>query len=94
MLLTVKKQVEETVEFKTPAYYKDEYGAHYFINESGQLITVRNRMVCLWEPSQGEFYIRDIEKVVTKGTTCEREEFEKAYTEAISLFESATTVQL
>lgn len=37
MLLTVKKQIEETVEVKTTAYYRSMTG-HNFINETGELI--------------------------------------------------------
>jgi hypothetical protein len=87
MLLTIKKQIEETVEFKTPAYYKDVCG-HYFINESGQLVTVRDRLVTVWEPEQC-YYQSNIEQVLNEGKPCERAEFDSAYNAAIQKIQSA-----
>lgn len=80
MLLTVNKQIEETLEVKTPCYYKSLSGYHH-INESGQLITVRDRIIFMWEPSQGRFYTEEVEKMVRDGESCTRQEFEKAYAE-------------
>lgn len=87
MLLTVKKQVEETVELKTPAYYKDICG-HYFINEAGQLVTVRDRLVTIWEPEQC-YYQSNIAQILNDGKPCERAEFDAAYAEALQKIQAA-----
>lgn len=94
MLLKVKKQIEETVEFKTPAYYKDFIGNHHYVNEEGQITTVRTKMVSMWEPSDGRHYTEEIEALLTRGEPCTKEEFDKAYIEVMMKFENATTVQL
>lgn len=87
MLLTVKKQIEETVEFKTPAYYKDICG-HYFINESGQLVTVRDRLVTVWEPEQ-MYYQSNIEQIMNDGEPCDRSEFDAAYNAVMQKIQAA-----
>jgi hypothetical protein len=80
MLIEVQKKVTETVEFKTPAYYKTALG-HAYINEAGQLVSVRNRMIFMWEPSEGKFYAEDIEDLMRNGTPCTKEEYDKAFAE-------------
>lgn len=87
MLLKVKKQVEETLEFKTPAYYKDVCG-HHFINEAEQLITVRDRLVTIWEPTQS-YYQSNIEQILSDGKPCDRAEFDAAYNAAMQKIQSA-----
>lgn len=87
MLLTIKKQIEETVEFKTPAYYKDICG-HYYINEAGQLVTVRDRLITMWDPSQ-IYYQSNIEQIMNDGKPCERSEFETAYNAAMQKIQAA-----
>ena len=94
MLLTVKKQVEETVELKTPAYYKDYIGNYHFINDDGQLITVRTRMINVWSPEDGAHYKEAIEELLRRGEPCTQEEFDKAYMDVIEKFENATGIQL
>lgn len=94
MLLKVKKQIEETVEFKTPAYYKDYIGNFHHVNEDGQLVSVRTTGVSMWEPNQGKYYTEEIETLLTRGAPCSKEDFDKAYIEVMSKFENATTVQL
>jgi hypothetical protein len=64
MLLKIKKQIEETVEVKTPAYYKDFIGNPVHINETGELITVRNKMVNMWTPENGNSYTEEIEELL------------------------------
>jgi hypothetical protein len=94
MLLTVKKHVEETVELKTPAYYKDDLGNFFFINEVGELIKVNPRMILEWGPDDGRFYNESIEELMRRGEPCTKKEFEKAYAQALAKFENAVTVQL
>ncbi len=80
MLLTVKKQIEDTMEVNTPCYYKDNTG-HYFINESGQLIVARQTMTYMWDSSYGHIYNEEIERVIRECTPCEKQEFDKKYSE-------------
>lgn len=87
MQLTVKKQVSETVELKTPAYYKDICG-HHFINEAEQLITVRDRLVTIWEPTQSH-YQSNIVEILNEGKPCDRAEFDAAYNAAMQKIQSA-----
>lgn len=90
MLLTVKKQIEETVELKTPAYYKDMCG-HHFINEAGQLITVRERQVTIWDPGQS-FYQSNLQQILNESEPCEQSEFDAAYNAAIQKIQLAVGV--
>jgi hypothetical protein len=92
MLLTVKKQVEETVEFETPVYYKDWIGNFHHINETGQLTTVRQKMINMWEPEHTTHYTEAIEEILRRGEPCTKEEFEKAYLDVLKKFENATSV--
>jgi hypothetical protein len=89
MLLTVKKQIEETVEFKSPAYYKDTIGNLHYINEAGQLTTVRRKMINMWEPEDGKIYNEAVEELWTWGTPCTKEEFDEAYTETLEKMNEA-----
>ena len=89
MLLTVKKQIEETLEVKTPAYYKDYLGNHHYINEAGILVSVRRKSVTTWQPEDGKYYTEEIEGLLTNGKLCTKEEFDKAYCEMIEKIESA-----
>lgn len=88
MLLTVKKQIEETLEVKTPCYYKSLLGFTH-LNAVGQLIAIRDRMIFMWEPSQGTYYTEDIERMIRDGVVCTKEEFEKAYAEVAEKLGSA-----
>lgn len=93
MLITVQKQVEETLEFQTPCYYKTISGYQH-VNEKGQIITVYTRMISIWEPSEGKHYVNDIQSMLQHGKPCTKEEFEKAYTETIMSFQKAASVVL
>lgn len=93
MLLTVKKQVEETVELKTPAYYKDTMlGNLHYINPNGEITTVRKRMVNMWCPDDGKAYTDEINDIMQRGEPVTKEEFDTAYAEVMSKFEKAVTV--
>lgn len=88
MLLTVKKQIEETLEVKTPAYYRSVTGFHH-INESGQLISIGCRMISIWHANDGKYHNEEIERIVSNGKPCEKEEFEAAYHKAIAEMKTA-----
>jgi len=92
MLLTVKKQVEETVELKTPAYYKDYLGNHCYLNDAGILVVVRQRMINMWEPEHGKHYTEEIESLLATGVPCTKEEFDKAYAATSAKIEIAAGV--
>lgn len=90
MLLKVKKQIEETVEVKTPCYYKDYLGNLHYINEEGQLVTVRNKMINMWEPISGGAYTEEIETLLSReAKPCTKEEFDKAYQQTMDRFKTA-----
>lgn len=88
MTITVQKQVEETLEVKTPCYYKGLTGYH-FINQAGQLITVSDRMITLWEAKDGKYRNEDIERIVRTGQPCSKEAFDLKYAEALAKLEAA-----
>lgn len=93
MLLTVKKQIEESIEVKTPAYYKGTFGCS-FINESGQLVVVKQTMIYVWDSSYGQIYRDEIERIIRECTPCEKADFDKVYAEAkISLDIAAGAVE-
>lgn len=89
MLLKVKKQVVETVEFKTPAYYKDFIGDLFYVNEAGPLVKVNPRMILTWAPEDGSYYDDTIEELLRRGEPCTKEEFDKAYAEVVSKLDKA-----
>lgn len=84
MLIEVQKKVAETVELKTPAYFRDYINNLHFINDAGQVITVRSRMINMWEPKDGHTYSDQIDEILQRGTPCSKEEFDKAYAEVIA----------
>lgn len=92
MLLTVKKQIEESVEVKTDAYYKDFIGTPCYINQVGTLIMVRPGMVSVWEKSESSHYASQVHDIVAKGTPCTRAEFETAYRAALETIRAAVNV--
>jgi hypothetical protein len=89
MLLTVKKQVEETLEVKTPCYYKSISGGINYINESGQLVSISSRMISIWDQKDGGYYNDEIVRLVNTGKPCEKEEFEAAYNKAMAEMNAA-----
>lgn len=82
MVITVKKQVQETVEVQTSTYYKDNY-SHHYINDKGILMTVRKTQITIWEPSSC-MYESNIQEVITKGELSDSEEFDNAYSVAMN----------
>jgi hypothetical protein len=79
MLIEVQKKVTETVELKTPAYYRDYIDNLHYINESGQIITVRRKMINMWSAEDGNAYNEQIDDILQRSTPCTKEEFHKAY---------------
>jgi hypothetical protein len=88
MQIKVQKQVEETVEVKTPCYYKTMVGYQH-INERGQIVTVYTSMIAISEPSKDRHYTDDIQRMLKHGQSCEKEEFEYAYNQALINFNKA-----
>lgn len=89
MLLTVKKQIEETVEVKTPAYYKNYLGNLHHINEIGQLTVVRKQMIHVWDADHGKTYTDAIAELIHEGQPCTKDEFDQAFTEAMGRLKAA-----
>lgn len=87
MLLTVKKQIEESVEIKTPSCYKSFLG-YYFINEHGVLVAVKKSMVYVWDQSFGHIYTEAIGEILRDGEPCNRSEFDNAYSAAMQNIQS------
>lgn len=90
MTITVQKQVEETLEVETPCYYKTLVGYQH-INEKGQIVTVYTSMVAVNEPSKDKHYTDDVQRMIKQGHPCKKEEFEKAYADAIENFDIAVS---
>jgi hypothetical protein len=88
MLIEIKKQVTETMEVKTPCFYKSFLG-YYFINENGVLVAVKKHMIYVWDQSYGNIYTQAIEEILRDGEPCERSEFEAAYNGALLYFQAA-----
>jgi hypothetical protein len=88
MLLTIKKQIEENIEVKTPCYFKDIFG-HCYINENGQLVTVKKSMVYVWDSTYGRMYTEEVGRIIRDCTPCNKEEFDKAYAEVKAGFDIA-----
>lgn len=88
MTITVQKQVEETVEFKTPCYYKTMVGYQH-VNDKGQIITVYTSMIAISEPSKDRHYADEFQRMLNHGKPCEKEEFEKEFNKVISGFANA-----
>jgi uncharacterized protein (DUF427 family) len=88
MLLTVKKQIEETVEVKTPCCYKGLTG-YYHINEANEVIQVSERMVSMWGQSHGHHQVEQIERMLKYSEPCTKEEFDKVYAEIMAKFNAA-----
>ena len=89
MLLTIKKQVDETLEMKTPAYYNDYLGNPAYVNDAGELIIVRNAMLLVWYPKNGDVYHKQIAELVTNGKPSTREQFETAYRTTLDNIQAA-----
>ena len=88
MTITFQKQVEETLEVKTPCYYKTVVGYQH-INDKGQIVTVYTSMIAISEPSKDKHYADDIQRMLNHGKPCEKEEFEKEFNKVISGFANA-----
>jgi hypothetical protein len=89
MEITVKKQVEETLQVETPAYYKDFIGNHCQINEEGVMTVVRKTIICLWHPSHGSSYSSELSQVIGEGRPCAREDFQTAYRATLERIQAA-----
>lgn len=74
---------------KTPAYYKDAIGNLHYLNEAGELTTVRRKMINIWQPDDGKTYNEAVYDLYLWGTECTQEEFDKAYGETMAKFNIA-----
>lgn len=84
MLIEVKKQVSETVEFKTPCYFKENFGGYCYINDIGDLIKVHNSSIILWDQSDSEYYREAVQRATKDCAFVTKEEFEKEYIKTVA----------
>lgn len=76
MLIVTKKEVEETVEVKTPCWLASPYGFYAHITEGGDLIEVFANTVMLKEASDPATPIA-IANIVGKYHSCSEQEFKE-----------------
>lgn len=82
MVITVKKQVQETVEVQTSTYYKDNY-SHHYINDKGILLTVRENQITVWKPKSC-VYESSVQQVVLNAEPSNSDDFNNAYAAAMN----------
>lgn len=81
MLLTVKKEVEETIEVKTPCWlYQKSPERWHFINENGDMTTVGNGVIIIWavDSDDGVIVQREIQRVIAISHSCIEADFKQA----------------
>jgi len=76
MLLTVKKEIEETVEVKTPCWMVNGYGWYAHITEGGDLIQIYGGSISLMDASD-PFTAKDIAKIASTYNSCTEAEFKE-----------------
>lgn len=90
MLITVKKEVEETIEVRTPCWMADQSGRHYHITEAGDLIYVGNGLIVLWD--KDSFGIKEeIRKAFTVGHGCTEAQFKEALDKQLNNIQETVT---
>lgn len=88
MIIEVEKKVKETVEVKTPAYFKGPAGVHC-INESGDLIEAGRDIIVMWRKSHKDSHASQMDTVLRFNEPCSREEFTRAYHAALANIQAA-----
>lgn len=82
MLITVKKETEETIEIKTPCwYFTQSPDRWHFINENGDVTTVGKDVIMLWsagDPFSDSFRISQIKYILQVGHGCTESQFKEA----------------
>lgn len=86
MLITVNKQVEETVEVSLPAYFKDLFG-HFCINKDESVVQVYPAQLTVWRAKSAG--AKDAIHTAVKTTPITHEEFECAYRQTMATIEGA-----
>lgn len=86
MLITVNKQVEETVEVSLPAYFKDMFG-HFCINIDETVIQIYPAQITVWKARSAG--AKDAIYTAVKTTPITHEEFECAYKRAMATIQAA-----
>ena len=79
MLLTVKKQVQvdETIEIKCPAYYKDCYGFYYHVTDNSKIIRLSHCLIVVWDLS--DKHSQSVLADMLKGEEIESTEFNEIF---------------
>lgn len=89
MLITVKKEVEETIELRTPCWLADPFGFYAHVTEGGDLIEVFGNTVSLKEA--GPDTEAAIAKIFEKYHSCTEMEFKEALDKRLYKLEETYT---
>jgi hypothetical protein len=90
MLLTIKKEVEETVEVKTPCWLVSSYGMYAHITETGDLIQVCKGYISLMDANDPSTQ-RKIAEVSQKYNSCSEMQFKEALDKELCKLEETYT---
>lgn len=90
MLVTVKKETEEIIEIKTPAWFVNNLSFYAHITEGGDLIEVYGGVVSLREADHPTTK-RDIATIVKEYHSCSEEQFKEALDKRLFKLEEAYT---
>ncbi len=77
MLVTVKKEVEETIEVKTPAWFVNNLSFYAHITEGGDLIEVYGGVVSFREADNPTTQLT-IAAIASEYHSCSEEQFKEA----------------
>lgn len=90
MLITVKKETEETIEIKTPCWLVDTLGFYAHITENGDLIEVYGNTVSLKEAGNPATVVA-IAGIAGKYHSCTEMEFKEALDKRLFKIEEVYT---
>lgn len=90
MLITVKKEVEETIELRTPCWLANKFGFYAHITEGGDLIEVFGNTVTLKEASEPATQSA-ISRIINDYHSCTEMEFKEALDKRLYKLEETYT---
>jgi hypothetical protein len=86
MKVTIKKETEETIEIKTPAYFKTS-GCHARVNEEGYMKIFKDWVLFEKYNPDNKFFGRDVQDISVNYKPSDELEFAIAYNEVIKFLE-------
>jgi hypothetical protein len=89
MLLALKKEVEETIELNTPAWFVNKLGFYAHVTEGGDLIEVYGNTVTLKEASPATEVA--IAQIARDYYGCSEQQFKEALDKRLFKFEEKYT---